>query len=325
MNHASFVGYREVTTFSGVPMEVSKFWDQLGDEHRHELDRYGYNNVKRRQAFRYFNWNWRWRSLPKSEQWKFLYRNTSPSTFLRCLMTPPVLNNSDWKGLPLSRADRTLYTMAVRMLWEYATANDYIGVLKLDEPTIGNPVPVRWNGRLISQDLANSSLEINALSRSLGSTKPRKIIEIGAGYGRTAYVLLSLFREASYTIIDIEPALSISRWYLSKLFPERDLRFISAQDAIVELSHVDEPYDLSLSISSLQEMTLSQITEYLALIDRVTSNGLVYLKQWRHWYNDKDNLHVRFSEYPIPARWGLCFTERAPVQTNFDHSCWRIL
>jgi len=102
-----------------------------------------------------------------------------------------------------------------------------MGVTRLPEPALGQPLPVTWRGRLISQDLANTALEVAAIGRALAGRKPRSILELGAGYGRTAYALLSLFPEATYTIVDIEPALTISRWYLSELFGADRLRFLS--------------------------------------------------------------------------------------------------
>ncbi len=60
----------------------------------------------------------------------------------------------------------------------------------------------------------------------------RSILEVGAGYGRTAYALLNLYPHATYTIVDIEPAILISRWYLTQLFPDRDLRFMSPAGAL---------------------------------------------------------------------------------------------
>ena len=150
----------------------------------------------------------------------------------------------------------------------------------LPEPLAGNPLPVSHRGRLISQDLANSALETEAVNRVLDGATPRSILEVGAGYGRTAYTLLSIFPEATYTVVDIEPAISISRWYLAQLFPPERLRF-------VDPSEVDDletaSIDLVVSISSLQEMTPGQVLGYLDLMDRVAAGGRVYLKQWAEW------------------------------------------
>jgi hypothetical protein len=144
-------------------------------------------------------------------------------------------------------------------------------------------------------------------------------MEIGGGYGRTAYALLSVFPQATYTIIDIEPALSISRWYLEKLFPGRRLTFVPAEDA----ANLRREFDLALSISSLQEMRVDQIAGYLRLLDGVVRpDGVVYLKQWDEWRNPDDEVTLRFADYPIPARWRRSFLRKCPVQTRFLQGAW---
>ena len=101
-------------------------------------------------------------------------------------------------------------------------------MLALDEPSLGAPFPIRWRGRLITQDLANTALEVASVRELLAGRSPRHVIEIGAGYGRTAHAILSIYPEASYTVVDIEPALQISRWYLTSLFPGREIVHIDA-------------------------------------------------------------------------------------------------
>jgi len=145
---------------------------------------------------------------------------------------------------------------------------------------------------------------------------------VGAGYGRTAYALLHAFPEATYTVVDIEPALTISRWYLSELFPARQLRFLTPDEAE---SLPDRSAGLVIAISSLHEMTAGQIDRYFDLFDRVGRGGRLYLKQWERWSNPDDGITVRFSGYPVPAHWRLCFDEAAPVQTNFRQAGWEIL
>lgn len=299
----------------------SLFWRKLADAHRSDLDSYGLERIKRRQAFRYFNWSWRWRTLRESEQMRFLLSHTPVRAWLRCLAAPPVRDDREWEGAPLGRRDRWLYTWSVRLLWTYAEAYGDPDVLRLAEPALGGPLPVHLGGRLISQDLANTSLEVAAIRRALGGRRPRRVLEIGAGYGRTAFALLALFPEASYTIVDIPPALDISRWYLEALYPDRDLAFVDAGDSE---RLPDAGFDLALSISSLQEMLPAEIERYLRLVDRTTRAGIVYLKQRAEWHNPDDRLTTRFDDYPIPERWRLLDRRAAPVQTSFTEAAWEI-
>lgn len=296
----------------------SAFWQRLAEDHSRRLDLHGLGEVKRQQALRYFTWQWRWNQLQKSEQLRFLWANTSLATKLKAATAPVSLSNAMWQGLPWSRPDCWLYAFATRLVYEYALQHGDQATLKLGEPALGNPPPVSWHGRIVSQDLANSALEMAAIHRALGTRTPNSILEIGAGYGRTAYALLGTFSDARYTIIDIEPALSLSRWYITSLFPKRDVRFLHPDEATPE---VVGDCDLAVSISSLQEMTHEQIASYLALVDQ-TARGVVYLKQWRKWTNPDDGVTTELEEYPVPKSWQLLFLEQAPVQTAFVQAAW---
>jgi hypothetical protein len=227
----------------------------------------------------------------------------------------PELSDEAWDGVDWSPAERRLYTFAVRLLWEYAERIGHSEVLGLEEPELGTPLPVYRGGRLISQDLANTALEVRAMRLA----EPRTFLEVGAGYGRTAYALLSLFPAATYTIIDIEPALSIARWYLGSLFDPGRLRFLTPSESdSIESGSID----FGITISTLSEMTPVGVTAYLDLFDRVAR--AVYIKQWTSWHNPIDDVTLTFSEYPFPRRWRLVHWAKAPVQTGFTEALWSI-
>lgn len=304
---------------TGTP---SLFWQDLAKEHAGQLRRHGFGELKRQQALRYFTWQWRWRQMLRSEQFRFLVANTPRTTLARAIVTPQSLSAGLWRGLPWGVGDRWLYTLATRLLWSFAQAHGSREVLALGEPALGNPPPVVWRGELISQDLANCALEADAVLRAVRPSSPRSILEIGGGYGRTAYALLGLFPQARYTIVDIEPALSLSRFYLTSLYPDRDLAFLDA-GSVDEQRLAD--IDLAVSISSLHEMTPEQVALYLALLDRVViDGGVVFLKQWQRWHNPVDNVVMTFDEYPVPSSWDLLFHETAPVQSRFTQAAWRV-
>lgn len=299
----------------------SNLWSNLGALHSHDLNQYGFEEIKRRQALRYFTWRWNFSGIVRSEQMRFLLRHTSPIMWIRCAHRHVDLSDKGWGGVSWMRHDRWLYCFAVRLLWEYSKRRGALSVLELAEPLVGGPLPVYWDGRLISQDLANGALEAEAILRAMDGHAPSSILEVGAGYGRTAYVLMNLFPRATYTIVDIEPAITISRWYLSQLFPGDRLKFLAPSDAERE---PPGSFDLALSISSLQEMTPAQVKGYLAMFDRLASGGVVFLKQWRKWHNPDDDITLEFREYPLPSSWHERFIEESPVQTEFEQGAWRV-
>jgi hypothetical protein len=303
-----------VTNFEG-----SEFWRELGSEHAASLDAHGFGLVKRVQALRYFTWRWSPKRWLAGTQGRYLLRNTSPFVWIEALLSPTPLSPRAWSPVAWGLRDRWLYVLAVRLLWEVARKKGSAEVLALDEPRLGHPFPVSWRGRLISQDLANTALEVSSIVESLGGRHPKQILEVGAGYGRTAHALLSLFPDATYTIVDIPPALEISRWYLSKLFPERNLSFVDAR-----VQAYSGAFDLGVSISTLSEMRKHDVERYLDMFATHARPGAsVYLKQWHHWFNPSDHIELRFADFAPPGGHQL-FVRRAPVQTEFVEGAWRM-
>jgi len=298
--------------------ERSEFWRELGAQHQDDLDRYGFEEVKRHQALTYFTWRWNWTAAVRSSQLRFLLTHVSPRDWVRAWQKPE-RSDAAWTGVDWSGFERRLFTFAVRLLWIYAERHGSPAVLALPEPELGAPLPVRWRGRLISQDLANSALEVAGMEPALED--PRSFLEIGAGYGRTAYALLRLFPKAKYTIVDIPPAIEISRWYLGRLFERERLRFLMPDD-VEEIAPAS--VDLALSISSLQEMTGATVAAYLDLFDRVAAGGHVYLKQWTKWRNEADGITMAFADYPFPHRWAIRRMASPPVQTEFTEALWAV-
>jgi putative sugar O-methyltransferase len=297
---------------------TSEFWRQLAGEHTAQLDARGLALVKRVQALRYFTWRWDRRRF-FADQGRYLLAKAPRTSWLRAIATRVNLSDDAWAPVDWPRRDRWFYTIATRVLWDFARRHGSSAVLDLAEPMLGSPLPVPWRGRLISQDLANSSLEVASLREALGGREPKHVLEVGAGYGRTAHALLSIWPETEYTIIDIEPAISISRWYLTSLFPDRDLRFVDAGDRAASL----QPFDAAVSISSLQEMTPVEIGRYFQLLDHLAAPGaVVYLKQWEGWLNPVDAVRHSMDQYPVPSRWRTVFRRPAPVQTMFDEAAW---
>ena len=293
-------------------MSESGFWRELSAEHRRDLAEFGLETMKRHQALRYFTWRWRASQILRSAQLRFLLRHSSPAAWARAWRQPE-LSDQAWAGAEWPVGERRLYTFATRLLWEFAEAEGDPRVMALEEPLLGSPLPVHHKGRLISQDLANTALEVRAMRVGV----PRSFLEVGAGYGRTAYALLSLYPRSTYTIVDIEPALSIARWYLGQLFAADRLRFLSPG----EVGQIgNNSVDVALTISSLHEMTPATVAGYLALFDRVARR--VYAKQWTSWHNPVDDITMTFAEYPFPSHWRRLHWATAPVQTRFTQALW---
>lgn len=335
----------------------SAFWKELVAVGLKQLEISGFENFKRSVNMTYFNWNvlgilqhqflpvfWSWCRRP---EWRVLtarfpgYRSELPGARSYRSVSNFRLRLPDVASFNPVAA--VLYRLYVAMLWEYVSKQDPLKLLSsLDEPRLGNPFLVHYKGRSISQDLCNSVHEFNsATGADLSAPRPWNVAELGAGYGRLAYVFLKAIPSCTYCIIDIPPALNVAQEYLTKVFPDEAafrfrpfkryediqmefescrIRFLAAhQIALLP----PKQFDRFVNISSLHEMTYPQIKNYLEQIDRL-SRGRFYTKQWRVSQARVNGLVITESEYPIPPSWTRIYHRRHPIQRMFFHALYEV-
>ncbi|HUI44493.1 MAG TPA: putative sugar O-methyltransferase [Nitrospirota bacterium] len=259
----------------------SRFWEALNEKNIQQLESSGLQNFKQTVAQNYFTWV----VGRRDKQFRYLVRHTSLWAW------PAVLKDyfTYDPSVPLNRKQQRELIIFTRMLWKFAEKNDTEHLLAhIDEPLEGNPFRIHLNGKLISQDLANSILEYYSIRENFKSPTHDKvtICELGAGYGRNAYVYLKAFPHCKYIIIDIPPALYIAQHYLTSVFRDKKIFVFrpfdrlsdvesefNAADIVFLLPHQAEMLpakivDLFINISSLHEMKIDQIHAYFKLIDR---------------------------------------------------------
>lgn len=314
----------------------SKFWELLNEKNIKQLETEGIGNLKQTVAQNYFTWV----VGRRDEQFRYLVKNTRISSWISILLGLPVSNSNSrltWRR----RMELTIFT---RMLWKFAEQIDTEGLLNfIVEPNEGNPFPIFLGGKLISQDLANSVLEYYSIQENFKVPKTEKVTfcELGAGYGRNAYVFLNAFPKGKYIIIDIPPALFVSQEYLSSIFPDKKIftfrcfknfgeveQEFEAADIVFLLPHQakmlpTKSIDLFINISSLHEMQMQQIQEYFKLIDNLT-RGMFYSKQWLVSKNPEDGIVIEKNDYPVLENWQELYSRPAKVQVYFFEAMYSI-
>jgi len=314
----------------------SKYWQVLNQKNLDQLAGEGLENFKRTVALNYFTW------VPgrRSDQYRWLKKQIDFMTWLKIVLVRREYDASS----SLTRKQQNEMVCFTRMLWEVTGRTDTAGLLKaIQEPAEGNPFKIHWRGTLISQDLANTVLEYYSVREHFNPAPGTRatICELGAGYGREAFLFLKAMPQIKYIIVDIPPALYVSEHYLSRVFPDRkvfsfrpfdDYRSVAAEfesaDIAFLLPHQAEmlpskSVDLFLNISSLHEMTPEQIEAYFKLIDRLTG-GFFYSKQWKVSQNPYDPVVVRQKDYPVLPTWRQLFVRDAKVQIAFFESMYAI-
>jgi len=313
----------------------SKYWEELNRKNLQQLVDSKYENFKRTLARNYFTWI----VNPWNKQMRFLMGEAgfwqSMKIFFGALTSP--------RHELLKRKHTIYYNLLTNLLWSYVEKDDTDGNLKkLHEPLDGNPLEVMRDGRLISQDLANSLIEYEAiLHPDLDRREVRTILELGPGYGRTAHVFLTLQPGCRYILVDIPPALFVAQRYLTAIFPERKIFGFRPFD---EFSDVQEEYDnadiifltpnqlellpdksvdLFINISSLHEMRMDQIHYYFGEIERLTRKYF-YFKQWKETTVPFENETIREADYPVREDWQLLYRQQCAVQHKFFEALYAL-
>jgi putative sugar O-methyltransferase len=325
--------------FKAPPIhQPSEFWKMYVRKNIQQLQDEGINNFKNTVNQNYFHWiggNLR-------EQRHALIKNLGIHKFLLVYFNSLLFPQLEYKPKFWKVSQWRKYRLFLEMLYKYAKNQDRLKLLDdLSEPTEGSPIVIKVNGKLISQDICNSVIEINNAGCERSGDKKRHFIELGAGYGRVAYCVMKTFTNVKYTIIDIPPALYIAQWYLSKTlqdkkvfkfrefrdylqikdeFEQADIAFLLPQQA--ELLP-DKSSDLFINISSLHEMTKEQIAYWFNQIDRLCS-GYFYTKQWIVHENKSDGIIVKREDYPVKPHWKEIYNRQCEVQPRFFEALYKI-
>jgi putative sugar O-methyltransferase len=333
---------KEISSISPL-YRPSNYWIQENAKNLQMLAELGIACFKRTVAQNYFNWlvvsirDVQFRNVLRS--WM---RRPSILPFLNRMEIPNALRTTTGLEGRVGRWGFFLYKMFVGMLWEHAARLDRSGLSHtLEEPSLGKPIVILRKGRRISQDLANSIREYNSVTADdiAPPSGNRRVAELGAGYGRLAHVFLS-DGASRYFIFDIPPALYVSQWYLTRLFPTkrifrfRPIRDFSGVQRDVESSEIgfftpnqmelfpDRFFDAMVSVSTLPEMTKDQIDNYLEQMNRLSSRH-VYLKQWLNWKNPLDGHEVKPSTFFLSSDWRLILDRQDEIQSLFFERLWR--
>ena len=191
--------------------------------------------------------------------------------------------------------------------------------------------------KLITQQLLISLLEYGKIkSLAKNAKKPLKILELGAGYGRTANMILSLEPQAKYVISDLPPSLYFSLKNLREFFKDRKIKIcvvVNSQKEMMEaLDNNDilfvlphqlnlfnkKVFDISISIGNLCEMEKSQIKNYMKIFENISK--FLYFKVWEvsglpYSFYQYYSVHKK-KDYEIKENWKEHFKNKCLMPNN---------
>lgn len=153
----------------------------------------------------------------------------------------------------------------------YVKSIDTLGLLgRLTEDDAFGNFTHTIDGRVVSRDLLDSIIEIYFLEKHLSVSTARSltILDIGAGYGRLAWRLMS-------ALPNVERYLCTDGVAVSTFICDYYLRFRNLQTKaqalpfdVVEKSLEDNTIDIAVNVHSFSECDLSSIDGWLSLLER---------------------------------------------------------
>ena len=188
----------------------------------------------------------------------------------------------------------------------------------------------------------NELEKINILTDSKESDL--KVLEFGAGYGRTANMLLSIKKNTKYVIVDIPPSLYVSTLRLRKHYPDLKIfhafdlnkkdelkKAINDNDIIYIFPHqlaiLEENYfDLAIMIGVINEMEPKNIKNYMNFVNILSKN--LYMKVFK--YSGLPFSFYKFysynikKDYYISNNWEEIFTENSLESDQIYHLGYKI-
>jgi len=320
--------------------QPSIFWSDLNQKNEAMIAAEGLTNFKRTLSQNYFNWLIADEKHPYHE----FVRHRREAWILRTFSTLREMDHlrltSHEGQVAVTAQQRESYKQYVCHVWSIMQLLDKHRLhRRVSEPQIGNPFPVKFLGRRLSQDLATSIIECNTLV-DLAPPKSRyKVAELGAGYGRLGYVFAST-QPGLYCIFNIPPALAVAQWYAEQIFDSRQIfKFRSFKDFREISSELDSRklafftpnqlrsfpenfFDTFVTISTLPEMRTDQVNLYLKEFQRLSSRH-IFIKQWKHWKNPSDGTDLDQNSYNLGAEWSISREWDDPVIPDFFNRIWK--
>ena len=243
------------------------------------------------------------------------------------------------KHTDLSTTQSIYYNFVLLILYENIKSkkifNEYSKIKK--------EIYLKYNPQLmidknpITQYMLISLLEyerIKNLSNNLDGSL--NILELGAGYGRTANMVLSLSENVKYVIADLPPSIYFSKKNLSEFFPNKKIATafeISNKNEMMDAYKKNDvlfifphqislfekkTFDVSVALGVLCEMDKDQIINYMKIFESVSCS--LYFKVWEtsglpYSFYKYYSVHKK-EDYAIKESWKQHFKDRCIIPSN---------
>ena len=312
---------------------VSNYWHKINIENYKILSSLGVKKYGSSIAKSYYTFTEIWHD----EWFEDLVSETKKNEF--SLNSNQLYKKHD--GLKLKESIN--YNYLCYLLFYHLKQKDVFAFLdKLNDSTYTgfNDPFIEVENKKITTDKIISLLDYDKINRAFKIGDGQKILEIGAGSGRTCEGILTIKPNLNYIICDIVPALYISYTRLKAAFPQKKIFLgIDIEDGIElekkilendivfifphQLKVLSKSFiDLTLAIDCLHEMDKKTIKYYCNIFSIISKN--FYLSIWNKTnvpyskgiLNKENRLDYNAGDYNLPKNWEKKFNEKVIFPSN---------
>lgn len=128
----------------------------------------------------------------------------------------------------------------------------------------GHPIGIMYKGEPVCLDYLQAVFEVDFMDYYV-NIDGLDILEIGAGYGRTAHTILSNYNVRSYTIADLENCLALAYRYLEEVLPAET--FNKIKFVPIEEQSLSADFDLCVCIDAFSELDEGEAEQYVKYVN----------------------------------------------------------
>ena len=204
---------------------------------------------------------------------------------------------------------------SIKDLWDILYTIIPADVLcRYSEPMVGTPRYLECDGRPVTIDLGLSMYDVWSITRHINLKDIESIIEIGGGYGRIPYIIKQDNKYVKYTMCDVEPALSVAKWYLPQVLDNCDIQFVHPEE-------LSGKADLIIACNCLHEMTPEQVHYYFNYFN--DNAKYVYYTCWKDTTMPIDGHRWTQGDYPVRDTWTKIF-ELDYIKQDYFQALYKI-
>ena len=278
--------------------ETSKYWKYLVYHHVKMISNNGIENYGTSVAMNYFTWK-----HLNQKQLEKLMLNINLISPLYKIQDGMTFNESIEHNLIVDLLHK--YVNGQPQLRRILNSHKYVGFLD------GNSPYLELEEKLITQDLLNTIVEYDFYCSVFEDMDHPRVLEIGAGSGRSLDLILNLHPGATYVVVDIPPASYLAKLRIQRAHPGAVVQMCRSGaelEMLLETNNFnvvfippslvsylpDAYFDIMLAVDCLHEMKMETRKKYADLATRVSK--YLYVKIWENAYIPLDRERIDSSD-----------------------------